>query len=187
MLAAQWHGRFPMYYVPPKGGGTEKDMTNETAKALAPRVVAKLLEKGKTLASAESCTGGLVAARVTDVAGCSAVFYGGCVTYTNEVKQKLVGVRTETLAAYTEVSAQTACEMARGTRERLGTDIGVSTTGFAGPGGGTEENPAGTVYIALSTAAGERAWRLSFGDIGRDAVREGTVAEVFQKILEELD
>lgn len=162
-------------------------MMKEDSKTLAALTVAKLLETGKTLATAESCTGGLVAARITDVPGCSAIFYGGCVTYTNEIKQKLLGVRTETLNAYTEVSAQTACEMAQGTRERLGTDIGVSTTGFAGPGGGTAENPAGTVYIALSTADGTQAWRLSLGDIGREAVREGAVAEVFQKILEELD
>ena len=158
----------------------------ENSKTLAARVVSGLLETGTTLATAESCTGGLIAARVTDVAGCSAVFYGGCVTYTNAVKQALLGVRTETLEAYTEVSAQTACEMARGTRERLGTDIGVSTTGFAGPGGGTAENPAGTVYIALSAADGERAWRLDLGDIGREAVREAAVEEIFRKILEKL-
>ena len=158
----------------------------EYSKTLAALTVTKLLETGKTLATAESCTGGLVAARITDVPGCSAIFLGGCVTYTNEIKQKLLGVRAETLNAYTEVSAQTACEMAQGTRERLGADIGVSTTGFAGPGGGTAENPAGTVYIALSTAAGTQAWRLSFGDIGREAVREGAVAEILKRVLEAL-
>lgn len=159
---------------------------NESTHTLAARTVAKLIETGKTLATAESCTGGLIAARITDVAGCSAVFYGGCVTYTNEVKQKLLGVRTETLATYTEISHQTACEMARGVRERLGTDIGVSATGFAGPGGGTEKDPAGTVYIGLSSAEGECSWRLSLGDIGREAVREGATAEILRKILAHL-
>lgn len=159
---------------------------NESSYTLAARTVAKLIKTGKTLATAESCTGGLIAARITDVAGCSAVFYGGCVTYTNEVKQKLLGVRTETLATYTEISHQTACEMARGVRERLGTDIGVSATGFAGPGGGTEKDPAGTVYIGLSSAEGELSWRLSFGDIGREAVREGATAEILRKILTHL-
>ena len=161
-------------------------MTTEQLQALAAQVVAKLLAERKTLATAESCTGGMIASHITAIPGCSSVFFGGCVTYTNEIKQKLLGVRTETLAAYTEVSAQTAREMARGVRERLGTDIGVSTTGFAGPGGGTAENPAGTVYIALSTADGERAWRLSLGDIGRDAVREGAVAEILKRVLEAL-
>ena len=76
--------------------------------------------------------------------------------------------------------------MARGARARLGADLAVSATGFAGPGGGTPQNPAGTVYIALATARGETAWRLELGDIGREAVREGVVAEVFRRIREEL-
>lgn len=159
-------------------------MTYDNTKALAARVVARLLETGKTLSTAESCTGGLIAARVTDVPGCSAIFFGGCVTYTNEIKQALLGVRPETIAAHTEVSAQTACEMAQGARARLGTDLAVSATGFAGPGGGTEENPAGTVYIALATERETRAWRLELGDIGRDQVREGATAAIFERILE---
>ena len=158
----------------------------KNVRELAAQTVKKLLETGKTLATAESCTGGLIAARVTDVAGCSAVFLGGCVTYTNEIKMALLGVNPASVEAYTEVSAQVAREMASGARGRLGADLAVSATGFAGPGGGTAENPAGTVYIALATAEGETAWRLSFGDIGREAVREGTVAAVFEKILEYL-
>ena len=162
-------------------------MISRNAKAIAPLVVAKLLETKQTLATAESCTGGLVAARITDVPGCSSIFYGGCVTYTNEIKQKLLGVKAETIAAYTEVSAQTAMEMAKGARERLGTDFGVSTTGFAGPGGGTPKNPAGTVYIALASADGEEAWRLELGDIGREAVRERAAAEILLKLLNTLE
>ena len=161
-------------------------MTHDKIHELAAQVVAGLIQRGQTLATAESCTGGLIAARVTDVPGCSAVFLGGCVTYTNEIKQQLLGVRAETIAAHTEVSAQVACEMARGARVRLGADLAVSATGFAGPGGGTLENPAGTVYIAIATAEGEQAWRLSFGDIGRKAVREGVVEEAFIKVLEKL-
>ena len=162
-------------------------MISKNAKAIAPLVVAKLLETEQTLATAESCTGGLVAARITDVPGCSSIFYGGCVTYTNEIKQKLLGVKAETIAAYTEISAQTAMEMAKGARERLGTDFGVSTTGFAGPGGGTPKNPAGTVYIALASADGEEAWRLELGDIGREAVRERAAAEILLKLLNTLE
>ena len=118
-------------------------------------LVMKLRERGMTLATAESCTGGLIAKRITDLAGCSDVFLGGCVTYANEAKEKLLGVSHETLEAYGAVSEQTAREMAKGVRLALGADIGIATTGIAGPGGGTPEKPVGTVYIAVSTAEGE--------------------------------
>ena len=119
-------------------------------------LILKLRECGMTLATAESCTGGLIAKRVTDLAGCSDVFLGGCVTYANEAKEKLIGVKHETLEAFGAVSEQTAREMARGVRLALGADIGIATTGIAGPGGGTPEKPVGTVYIAVSTAEGEK-------------------------------
>ena len=94
-------------------------------------------ERGLTLATAESCTGGLVAVRLTSVPGSSAVFLGGIVAYANEVKESLLGVPAEVLAAYGAVSAETAVAMAHGARERLGADLAVSVTGIAGPGGGT--------------------------------------------------
>ena len=119
-------------------------------------LVMKLRERGMTLATAESCTGGLIAKRITDLAGCSDVFLGGCVTYANEAKEKLIGVSHETLEKYGAVSEQTAREMARGVRLALGADVGIATTGIAGPGGGTPEKPVGTVYVAVSTAEGER-------------------------------
>ena len=159
-------------------------MIQEQSKVLAARVVAKLLASGQTLATAESCTGGLIAARITDIPGCSSVFFGGCVTYTNEMKETLLGVNPATIAAHTEISAETACEMARGARIRLGTDLAVSSTGIAGPGGGTPEHPVGTVYIALSNSEGEKAWRLDLGDIGREAVREAAVTEILRKLLD---
>ena len=155
-----------------------------SSQILATRVVAKLRDTGKTLATAESCTGGLIAARITDVPGCSSVFFGGCVTYTNEMKEALLGVDPATIAAHTEISAETAREMAHGARKRLGTDLAVSTTGIAGPGGGTPEHPVGTVYIALSTKTDEKVWRLDLGDIGREAIRERTVETVLQKLLD---
>lgn len=161
-------------------------MTTEQLQVLAAQVVAKLLAERKTLATAESCTGGMIASHITAIPGCSSVFFGGCVTYTNEIKMALLGVDPASIAAHTEVSAEVAWEMARGARTRLGADLAVSATGFAGPGGGTPENPAGTVYIALATAHGETAWRLELGDIGRETVREGVVAEIFRRILEEL-
>ena len=119
-------------------------------------LVLKLRERGMTLATAESCTGGLIAKRITDLAGCSDVFLGGCVTYANEAKEGLIGVSHETLEKYGAVSEQTAREMARGVRLALSADVGIATTGIAGPGGGTPEKPVGTVYIAVSTAEGEK-------------------------------
>lgn len=125
--------------------------------SLEDTAVRRLRKLGFTVSVAESCTGGLLAKRLTDIPGVSDVFMGGCVTYSNDSKVKLLGVRPETLAAYGAVSEQTALEMARGVRLNLGTDVGISTTGIAGPGGGTPEKPVGTVYIAISTAEGEKA------------------------------
>ena len=118
-------------------------------------LVMHLRERGMTLACAESCTGGLIAKRITDLAGCSDVFLGGCVTYANEAKEKLIGVKHEMLESYGAVSEQTAREMAKGVRFALGADVGIATTGIAGPGGGTPDKPVGTVYIAVSTEEGE--------------------------------
>jgi nicotinamide-nucleotide amidase len=111
---------------------------------------ALLVARGLTLVTAESCTGGLVAHRITDVPGSSAYFLGGFVAYANEVKEEILGVRHETLLAHGAVSEETALEMARGARQRLGTDLGISTTGIAGPAGGTPDKPVGLVYVALS-------------------------------------
>ncbi len=158
-----------------------------TPHSIAVRVVTRLRELGLTVATAESCTGGLVAVYLTDIPGASAVYPGGFVTYTNEVKQASLGVRAETLAACTEIAAETACEMAAGARARLGTDIGLATTGIAGPGGGTEEHPVGTVYIALSAKAHVSVRRLSLGDIGRDAVRHAATEAILQELLDYLN
>ena len=124
-------------------------------------LVDALHEHSLTLCTAESCTGGLIAERITSVAGCSDVFFGGCVTYTNEIKQRLLGVSAQTLEVHGAVSAATAMEMARGARERLGTDIAVSATGLAGPTGGTPETPVGTVFIGVSTPNGEAFRKLA--------------------------
>ena len=122
-------------------------------------VVEGLKARKMTIACAESCTGGLIAKRITDISGASEVFGYGCVTYWNEAKMGLLGVSPETIEQDTEVSAQCALEMARGVRKLSGADIGISTTGYAGPTGGTEENPVGTVFIGLSWAGGETVFR----------------------------
>lgn len=111
---------------------------------------ALLQAQGLSLVTAESCTGGLVAHRITDVPGSSAYFLGGFVTYANEAKEELLGVRHETILSHGAVSEETALEMARGARQRMGADLGISTTGIAGPTGGTPEKPVGLVYVALS-------------------------------------
>ena len=110
----------------------------------------KLLEQHKTLAFAESCTGGLASSLVTDVAGSSEYLIGSAVTYTNETKHKLLEVQEATLTNYGAISEQTACEMAQGVRKLFGSDFGVGITGNAGPGG-SEGKPVGLVYIAVAT------------------------------------
>jgi len=124
-------------------------------------LVLALRERKLTVATAESCTGGLVAKRIVDISGCSDVFLGGAVTYANSAKVKMVGVSEETLAAHGAVSEETAAEMARGIRLALGSDVGISTTGIAGPGGGTPEKPVGTVFVGVSTKDGETVKRLA--------------------------
>ena len=109
-----------------------------------------LREKGLTISTAESCTGGLVAATLVNVPGSSEYFKGSVVAYSNDVKEKLLGVKRETLENYGAVSAQTAREMALGVKELLNTDIALSTTGIAGPGGGTPEKPVGLTYFAIA-------------------------------------
>lgn len=109
-----------------------------------------LLARGMTIACAESCTGGLLTSRLTDIAGSSAYVMGSVVSYTNRIKEKLVGVRHETLLAHGAVSEETAREMAEGIRRAIETDMGVGITGIAGPGGGTATKPVGLVFIAVS-------------------------------------
>ena len=118
-------------------------------------VVVKLLTAaGQTVAMAESCTGGLIAHRLTNVAGASAVFPVGYVTYSNESKMRLLGVREDTLKTHGAVSEETCRQMAEGARQRAGTDFAISATGIAGPTGGTAEKPVGLVFIGLATPTG---------------------------------
>lgn len=147
-------------------------------------VVKALHESGLTLSVAESCTGGLIAKRVTDISGCSDVFFGGCVTYTNDVKQRLIGVSAKTLEQYGAVSEQTAREMARGVRLATGSDIGVSATGIAGPTGGTAETPVGTVFIGISTRNGEEVRKLSLSPMrSREYIRLASATNAFDMVL----
>lgn len=132
-------------------------------------------ERGWTLATAESCTGGLAAARLTSIPGSSDVVLGGVVAYANAVKEAELGVPASLLAEHGAVSAEAAAAMAAGVRERLGAGVGISVTGIAGPGGGTPEKPVGLVYIHAATPEGEDALDLQIpGD--RDAIRARATA-----------
>ncbi|RMF09962.1 MAG: CinA family nicotinamide mononucleotide deamidase-related protein [Candidatus Neomarinimicrobiota bacterium] len=122
----------------------------------------QLQSLGLTLAVAESCTGGLLSHRITNSPGSSAYFLGGMVTYSNQLKEELLGVRHETLEVHGAVSEPTAREMAEGIRARTGADLGIGITGIAGPGGGTPEKPVGLVYIGLAVTAGTIAKRFEF-------------------------
>ena len=140
-----------------------------------------LNQKGMTVATAESCTGGLVAKKITDVAGASNCFHCGFVTYSNEKKDDLLAVSCETLEQHGAVSLETALEMSYGVRMRSGADIGVSMTGIAGPGGGTKEKPVGLVYISICAKDFHQAYKLQLsGD--REMVRERTSLYVLDMI-----
>lgn len=121
---------------------------------LEEEVISLLNRKGLTLTAAESCTGGLIAKRLTDVSGASAVFHGSLVTYSNHLKEKWLGVRAETLQAYGAVSAQTAREMAVGARKAADADLAVAVTGIAGPNSDDTNKPVGLVFIALASKDG---------------------------------
>lgn len=145
-------------------------------------VAAKLLMKsGMTLALAESCTGGLIAARFTEIPGISAVFDRAMVTYSNRSKVEALGVKQETLDQYGAVSEQTAIEMAEGIRRVSSTDLGISVTGIAGPDGGTPEKPVGTVYIAMAHKNGIEAKKLELWG-SRNRIRNVSCLHVFDML-----
>lgn len=147
----------------------------------------RMTTSGRTLGTAESCTGGLITHRLTDVPGSSGYLLGGIVAYSNPLKQALLGVQEATLIQYGAVSKTTAAEMAQGARQVLGVDYAVSVTGIAGPGGGTAEKPVGLTYIGLAGPDGllkvERyVWQ---GD--RAANKAASVDAALSLVLENLD
>ena len=140
---------------------------------------------GLKSATAESCTGGLVAGALTDIAGSSDVVDRGFVTYSNEAKQQMLGVASETLRDYGAVSRQTAQEMARGAIAHSDAQIAVAITGIAGPGGGSEDKPVGLVHFAAASRGGALAHReMRYGDIGRAQVRYESVLQALAMLQE---
>jgi nicotinamide-nucleotide amidase len=150
-------------------------------------VLDRCRERNYSLATAESCTGGLIAARLTSVPGSTDVIVGGIVSYANEVKVEQLGVAPELIEEYGAVSAEVAEAMARGARDRFGVDVAVSVTGIAGPGGGTQEKPVGLVYFHAETPEGGRGSQFDFpGD--RDSIRRRSVVaslHLVRRLLEQ--
>lgn len=148
-----------------------------------PELLAHLMHNaGQTLASAESCTGGAIASKLTALAGASDYFLGGVVSYSNEVKEKALGVKHSTLTAHGAVSEETVREMVTGVRERTGSAYAVATTGIAGPGGGTPDKPVGTVWIGIATPKQIIAKRMHFTG-RREQVIERTCNEVYASLI----
>ena len=152
---------------------------------LAQHVGQQLKHHKLTLATAESCTGGLIGHLLTEIAGSSAYYVGGIVAYSNAVKQSQLDVPPTTIQAMGAVSEETARAMAEGARTRLEADLGVATTGIAGPGGGTPTKPVGLVYIAVASAGGTRCERHVFGG-DRQSVKQQTAAAALQMLRDSL-
>jgi nicotinamide-nucleotide amidase len=156
----------------------ERVVIDEALHKTAAHVLGVFRARGLKLATAESCTGGLVVASLTEIAGSSDVVDRGFVTYSNEAKEAMLGVPAATLKRHGAVSAETAAAMAAGALKNSLADVSVAITGIAGPGGGTKQKPVGLVHFAAASRDGRRiAKSRSYGKIGRRRVRERSVAE----------
>ena len=182
-----------------QGDGTEENIKEAVeASPLAPYVwaweditpacsaVRAAQSQGATFAFAESCTGGLAASGATDVPGASAVFLGSFVTYSNEMKKQVLGVREETLGRFGAVSVEVACEMAQQAREKSGATLAVSLSGIAGPGGGTQEKPVGTLALGLSQEEHTRGRLRRYRGIGREGLKRRFAREAHFLLLKAL-
>lgn len=155
--------------------------------ALAEELVRKCTSRGLRVSTAESCTGGLVSGAVTAVSGSSAVIELGVCSYSNRIKHEVLGVGGDILEKYTEYSVQCAEAMADGVRRLSGADLAVSTTGVAGPTGGTDDHPVGEVCMAVSTAHGCHGTRFLFGQHDRGTIRAMAVKKALELLLEEIN
>lgn len=160
-------------------------MFDEELTTIASQIVKEFGEAGATIATAESCTGGLIGGCITAVAGSSSVFDRGFITYSNEAKAEVLGVDPALIEEHGAVSSQVASEMAIGAIKKSGCDAAVAVTGIAGPGGGSETKPVGLVYIAVATSNEEGAFveDFNFADMTRDEVRRETIKEALEMLL----
>ena len=161
-------------------------MAEDTLDSLVERLQANCLGRGLTVVTAESCTGGLIAKLITDVAGSSGYFRGGAVTYADTAKTALLGVPAEVLAVHGAVSAQVARAMAVGAIERLGADVAVAVTGVSGPGGGSAAKPVGLTYVAAADGNGVEIRRFVWPG-NRAANRESTARAAILLLLERVE
>ena len=157
-------------------------MEIKSSKTLQEQIVEKLIKKGFHISFAESCTGGMAAAALVDVADASKVFDISFVTYANEAKVKYLGVKEETIVTRGVVSEEVACQMAEGVAKEASSDIGVGITGVAGPSGGTEKKPVGMVCFGFYIAGTIYTSTQLFGNIGRNNVRKKSVEYVYERL-----
>lgn len=160
---------------------------NKSMENLEEKLVNLLIERGYTISFAESCTGGLLAARLINVSNASKVINASFVTYANEAKEKYLSVKEETIAKYDVVSEEVAKEMALGLKNETGANIAISTTGLAGPTGGTIDRPVGMVCFGFAINNEIYTSTIQFGNIGRNEVRKAASDYVFTKALELLE
>jgi|SRR6185369_4357786 len=156
--------------------------TREVLVTTDEKVAQLLRDSGLTLSVAESCSGGLIAKRITDMPGSSGYFLLGAVTYSNDSKERVLGIPAELIEKYGAVSSEVALAMAEGARRVSGSDIAISTTGIAGPDGGTPEKPVGTVFIAIDSPDGGKTFLYHF-EGGRNTIREDTAEAALRLLL----
>jgi nicotinamide-nucleotide amidase len=159
---------------------------NPPVNPIVEKIANSLVDRGETVAFAESCTGGLLSAQFAQWPGVSQVFFGSVVAYANEAKEKFLGVSSSTLRAHGAVSSEVAIEMASGARLRFGSTWAVSITGIAGPGGGTPEKPVGTVFIGLVGPQLEQSAKKQFSG-QRQEVQKAAAEYAFELLLAELE
>jgi len=161
------------------------ELLHENYKSVEEEVVSLLEDRSLTIGSAESCTGGLIGKRITDIAGSSGVYLGSVIAYANNIKSELLSVDESTILTKGAVSEEVALMMARGVQKRLGCDVALSTTGVAGPGGGSAEKPVGTVYVGIIVGDDTEVHRFQLAG-NRFHIRESTVTGIFNIVRKKL-
>ena len=161
--------------------------TEKAAVDPARQIIELLTEAKKTIVTAESCTGGMIAAALTDIPGASAAVYGGYITYANAAKSRMIHVQARLIRDYSAVSNQVARAMADGARNTARADYAVAVTGIAGPDGGSDKKPVGLVYVAVSTELATVVIEHKFGDLGREEIRRASVRAALDVVIQVLN